>query len=209
MTRTWKTIAAIAAFVVFMAAAGIAYNILLEKREAESPPVTPIQEKAEPPDRNDPENTGSGQHPREVKRLEAPNFTAVDGAGNEVSLHDFKGTPVVLSFWASWCSSCRKEIPVLDKLSREYGEDELVIIAVDLVDGARETLDTGKKYVEDNGFAFRVLYDTRQEAAYAYGIRFIPSTLFIDSDGYIVGGYEGPLGEEGLRIGMDFLLGLE
>lgn len=207
MDRKAKTLLAVGAFAIFMAAAGILYNKLSENYRAEPLMSTPV---AEPP-----QETGgavSGTSPdaagsEEEIRLEAPDFTAVDGDGNEIRLSDFRGRPVVLNFWASWCTQCRKELPVLDKLYREYSEDELVILAVDLVDGSRETVEKGKKYAEENGFAFMVIYDTRQEAAYAYGVRFIPCTLFIDSDGYIRAGYEGVLGEEGMRIGIDIILG--
>ncbi|NLW03125.1 MAG: TlpA family protein disulfide reductase [Clostridiaceae bacterium] len=204
MTKNMKTLIAIAAFVIFMIAAGIIYNSFSERYQAKSPLPAPTAEASQTPDSDDMDN--SSPEPGEEKRLEAPDFSAVDGDGNEVRLQDFRGTPVVLNFWASWCSQCRKELPALDRLFREYSEDGLVVLVVDLVDGARETMDSGKKYVEENGFAFKVLYDTRQEAAYTYGVRFIPSTLFIDKDGYILAGYEGPLGEEGLRIGIDLLL---
>lgn len=206
MNKNTKTIIAIAAFVIFMIVAAVIYNSLSERYQAKNPLAPSIEETAQVRDREGGNDASPDTEPGEETRIAAPDFTAVDGDGNEVRLHDFKGTPVVLNFWASWCSQCRKELPVLDRLSNEYGEDELIILTVDLADGSRETVEKGRSYVEENGYTFRVLYDTKQEAAYFYGIRYIPSTLFIDRDGYVAAGYEGPLGEEGLRIGISLIV---
>lgn len=204
MTKTTKTLLAIAVFAVFLAGAVILYNNLSERYPAEIPLGTPEPGTQEPPVQGVSESPEPGT--TEKARLEAPDFTAVDDEGNEVRLSDFRGTPVVLNFWASWCGPCRSEMPAFNKVSQEYSEDELVFLMVDLVDGQRETVETGRAYIEENGFTFRVLYDTTQDAAYTYGIRSIPSTLFIDKDGYIVAGVEGALREEILRRGIALIL---
>ncbi len=206
MKYSTKTIIALAAFVILMITAGIIYNSLSERYEVKNPLNTPVQEAPRKVDQEDGSNTGPDSAPAEEPKVEAPDFTALDGDGNEVRLHDYKGTPVVLNFWASWCGQCQSEIPIFDKVSQEYPEDELVFLMVDLVDGFRETMEKGKKYVEDKGFTFKVLYDTKQEAAYSYGVRYIPSTLFIDKDGYVLAGFEGPMGEEVLRLGIDLIV---
>ena len=61
----------------------------------------------------------------------APDFTLTSDAGSEVSLADFRGTPVLVNLWASWCAPCVKELPTLDKLAKAHGADrELDVIAV-------------------------------------------------------------------------------
>jgi thioredoxin-related protein len=70
---------------------------------------------------------------------------------------------------------------------------------VDLVDGQRETVEIGQDYIAGEGFAFPVYFDTDQEAAFAYMIQSIPTTLFIDSQGNIVKKYTGAMDEETLK----------
>ena len=65
-------------------------------------------------------------------------------------------------------------------------------------------MEKGKKYVEDKG-SLSVLYDTKQEAAYSYGVRYIPSTLFIDKDGYVLAGFEAD-GRGSPRLGIDLIV---
>jgi peroxiredoxin len=76
---------------------------------------------------------------------------------------------------------------------------------VDLVDGQRETKETGAQYIEEQGFSFPVYFDVEQEAASAYGILSIPTTLFIDKDGYIVTGVQGAIDAKTLRKGIDLI----
>lgn len=164
MNNRTKTIILIAAFVLFFAVALFAYNAL---GEGGSPP-------------KDGDGSGSGEN----KKIKASDFTVYDGDGREVKLSELFGKPIVLNFWASWCSPCKAEMPGFDEV---YGEvsGEVAFIMVNLTDGVRETREKAAKYVSDNGFSFPVYFDTRQEAAYAYGVRAIPMTVFIDADGYI------------------------
>lgn len=139
-------------------------------------------------------------------RIEAPDFTVFDADGNEVRLSDFKGKPVVVNFWASWCPPCKAELPDFQKVYDETGED-VVFLMVNLVDGQRETLEIATRFVEENGYTFPVYYDTNQDAAIAYGISSIPTTLMIDKDGYIVTGQQGQINEAALRKGIGMITG--
>lgn len=188
MKKNFKILITIAGFAVFLVLVWFVYNDLSEKYQAKSPlSQTPTAESSGSPSAS------------EKPKIQAPDFTAIDADGNKVKLSDYKGTPVILNFWASWCPPCKAEMPDFNKVSAEYTNDQLVFLMVDLVDGSRETVETGKKFIEDNKFTFKVLYDTTQEAAGTYGIRSIPSTLFIDKDGYVQAGQEGAMDEETLR----------
>ncbi len=153
-------------------------------------------------------NAPESQNEMTMEKTEAPDFTVYDAEGKEVSLSDFSGTPVVLNFWASWCSPCKGEMPDFDRAYGEY-RDDVAFMMVDMVDGQRETVETGSQHVEDQGYSFPVYYDTEQDAAYTYGISAIPSTVFVDGDGYITAGYRGIIDEETLRLEIEKLLGEE
>ncbi len=135
--------------------------------------------------------------------IPAPDFTVTDNSGNQVKLSQLFGKPIVLNFWASWCPPCKSEMPEFNKVYEELGND-INFMMVDIIDG-RETVESGKKYVEDNSFTFPVYFDTTQEAATLYGIISIPSTLFIDVDGNVVAGARGAIDEATLRKGIDLI----
>ncbi|MCL2138768.1 MAG: TlpA family protein disulfide reductase [Treponema sp.] len=130
----------------------------------------------------------------------AADFSMTDINGNTVSLHDFiaLGKPIVLNFWASWCPPCRDEMPEFDTVYRELGSS-VQFMMVDLTDNVSETLKTGLSFIKTNGFSFPVFFDVNQEGAYVYNIRSIPTTLFIDTRGYIINVRIGSINERTLR----------
>lgn len=145
-----------------------------------------------------------GQSTTEDEKIKAPDFTSLDKDGGEVKLSDFVGKPIVINFWASWCPPCKGELPDFEKLYTEMGED-IVFLMVNLTDGQRETLEKAKDFISDEGYTFPVYFDTKQDAAYNYGISSIPLTLFVDSEGYVIAGHEGQMDEKMIRSGIDLL----
>lgn len=134
----------------------------------------------------------------------APDFTVIDAEGNSVKLSDFRGKPVVLNFWASWCGPCKYEMPDFNEQYALLG-DEVEFLMVNLTDGARETVDTAKKFIADNGYTFPVYFDTNSEAVLAYGAYSIPATYFIDAEGYGVAYARGAIDKDVLLQGIDMI----
>jgi thiol-disulfide isomerase/thioredoxin len=134
----------------------------------------------------------------------APDFVVFDQQGKEVRLSDYKGKPVVLNFWASWCPPCRGEMPHFNEIYNEVKENT-VFIMVDLVDGQRETQATGKAFIKEQDYVFPVYFDNQQKAAVAYNISSIPTTFFINSRGNIVKAYEGAIDKKTLQAGIDLI----
>jgi thiol-disulfide isomerase/thioredoxin len=153
-----------------------------------------------------PDTVLAAQGNGESGEVKAPDFGLIDIHGNEVRLSDLiaNGKPIVLNFWASWCPPCKIEMPDFNRVYLELG-DEVQFMMVDLVDGQRETVQSGTKYITDNNYSFPIYFDVRQEAAYTYGIRSIPTTLFINKDGYIVTGVQGMIDEGTLRRGIGLI----
>jgi len=193
MPNKFKPLLGILIFAAFIGVASFAYGRLREK----SAPLDVL-----------PSESPGSQNQSGAKRTAAPDFTVLDADGKEVRLSDLFGKPIVLNFWASWCPPCRGEMPDFDKV---YGEvkDDITFVMVDMTDGQRETQATGAKFAADQGFAFPVYFDTKGEAAGAYGVTSIPSTVFIDRDGFIVAGAEGALDEKTLRKGVGMISGGE
>lgn len=125
----------------------------------------------------------------------APDFTLTDLDGKKVSLSDFRGQYVYLNFWASWCSPCKGEMPDIEKMHKEFKEEGLVVLAVDMGEGKAEV----EEFIKSSGYTFRVLLDPDQSAAEKYGVTAIPASYFIDRDGNIAEKKVGALSEEQMR----------
>ena len=122
----------------------------------------------------------------------APVSVLEDLDGDPVALTDFAGQIVVLNFWASWCPPCRQEMPDLDELDKEFKESgEAVLITVNLTDGRRETKESARQFIDENGFGFTVLFDDQGLLASEYGISAIPQTFVLDRNGDVAGAIIG------------------
>ena len=162
-----------------------------------------------PPSAQTPGETGAPQDsaaPEETEppKVEAPDFTVVDADGTEVKLSDYVGKPIVLNFWASWCSPCKSEMPEFNAAWEEL-DGEVQFLMVNMTDGARETVESAREYVEGEGFTFPVLFDTKSEAAIAYSAYSLPTTYFIDAEGYVTARAVGAIDGETLQKGLDLI----
>lgn len=136
----------------------------------------------------------------------APDFTVYDREGNAHSLSDFRGQPVIVNFWASWCGPCKSEMPDFEEKYKEYGE-EIQFLMVNLTDGHQETVETAAGFIDSAGYTFPVYFDSDYSGAAAYAVNAVPATYFIDAEGALVAYGKGAMSAEVLQKGIDMLVG--
>ena len=134
----------------------------------------------------------------------AIDFTVEDIDGNKVSLYSKVGKPIVVNFWASWCSPCKTELPDFQLAYDNFG-GEIEFMMVNLTDGRSETVEGASGFVNSQGYTFPVYYDVNQEAAMAYYVTSIPTTYFIDADGNMVAYAQGMIDYNTLLQGIDMI----
>lgn len=114
----------------------------------------------------------------------APDFTlpAVNG-GSQVHLASFKGKPVVLNFWASWCDPCNQEAPVLSRAAADMKAKGVVMLGVD----GPENINNARDFIQKYGVTYQNVQDTvNSTTAISYGVTAFPETFFINKDGIVV-----------------------
>ncbi len=120
----------------------------------------------------------------------APNFQLEKAAGGEMLLSDEIGTPILLNFFASWCTNCREEMAALDAVAG----DDVKVIGVNL----RESADTVIGLGEETGATFPMVLDKKGTVSREYRATSLPVTVVIDSDGTVLEYIRGPVDEESL-----------
>lgn len=150
------------------------------------------------------EDTAKAEDAATEEAQMAMDFTVINEEGEEVTLSSMFGKPIVLNFWASWCPPCIGEMPEFQSVYAESGED-IKFVMVNMTDGSRETLETAKAFLEEQGYTFPVYYDTSQSAAYAYYVTSIPSTYFIDEEGRLIAGVKGAIDKDTLLQGISMI----
>ncbi len=117
------------------------------------------------------------------EQVAAPDFTLDEPAGSQVSLREFRGKLVFVTFWATWCIPCRAEMPAMEQLYQEFRGDGLVVAAVNFQD-APEAVQAFRKELR---LTFPVALDRQGTVASAYGVRALPTTYLVDREGRIIG----------------------
>jgi len=111
----------------------------------------------------------------------APDFTLQTINGQTVNLTDFRGKPVMLTFWRINCPACQFQAPFIQAFYSEQSSEEVAILTINVGDSASATQD----YVTSRGLTFPVLLDPEGRVAGAYGIIGVPMTFFIDAEGIL------------------------
>ncbi|MGH9527774.1 MAG: TlpA family protein disulfide reductase [Terriglobales bacterium] len=138
----------------------------------------------------------------QVQGLVAPNFTLTRLDGQPISLAQFKGRPVVLDFWASWCGPCKEEIPSWNALQKKYAAQGLQIIGIAEDNEAAPV----KAYLAGHHLDYPVAMDLGGLAS-TWGMPFgLPTTFFINREGKISARVEGLEGRDELQYRIQQIL---
>jgi thiol-disulfide isomerase/thioredoxin len=128
------------------------------------------------------------------RQMPLPTLQVADLHGGKVDLQQFRGKPLVLNLWATWCGPCRREMPVLSAAQKAHAEVQFVFL------NQGETLGEVQDFLAGEGLALgNVLLDDQAAAATVLGVQAYPSTLFFDADGRLRELHLGELTAAGLE----------
>ena len=113
----------------------------------------------------------------------APAFTLRDVGGGIVSLSSYRGSMVLLNFWATWCGPCRDEMPSMETLSRNFGGQGLSLVAINQKESAAQVA----SFMKTHGLNFPTPLDSDGRVSAAYRVFGIPVTYVVDGSGSAIG----------------------
>ncbi len=131
----------------------------------------------------------------------APDFALTTADGETVRLSELRGQPLVLNFWATWCGPCRAEMPALLRLEEEHAGRARVIGV-----NQGESAETITAFANELNVDYPLLLDPGHAINRQYGVRGLPTTLFIDADGVIRDQIVGAASEAVLAAKLGALL---
>jgi len=123
---------------------------------------------------------------------EAPGFSARLLDGSPVSLHEFRGQPLLLQFWATWCPVCSMEQGSIDAVARDYA-----VLSVALDELPAEEID---KWMSEKGVSYAVVRDPSGQISGLFGVQGVPTSMILDASGTIRFVEVGYTTELGLRL---------
>ena len=123
----------------------------------------------------------------------APDFKAVDQYNVEQSIEKYKGKFIVLTFWATWCPACQKELGGLDNLYKKYGENKKDVVFLGV---ANEDMDIVKNFLQKRNYSYPSVQS--EDAFRKFFVRAFPTTYMIDKDGNISNFLMGAIPEDSL-----------
>ena len=144
---------------------------------------------------------GLGKNPQAIESplvgRTAPSFTLREvGTGQAINLEQYRGRPVVLNFWATWCGPCYEEHPVLVSNARSTPNVQFLGVVF------QDTEDKIQRFLNDRGSAYPTVIDDAGKTAIAYGVGGVPETFFLDASGKIVAKFSGPMTTDVLQANL-------
>jgi thiol-disulfide isomerase/thioredoxin len=117
----------------------------------------------------------------------APDFSATDTQGRELSLSDYRGKVVLLDFWASWCAPCKEEFPFLVEFYQEYYKEDFIVLAVN-IDNEQKNMERFIREIYAKTYTshkFPIIFDKDKKIPPLYNLEAMPSSIFIDKKGIV------------------------
>jgi thiol-disulfide isomerase/thioredoxin len=114
----------------------------------------------------------------------APGFKLLSLDGKTIQLSDFKGKPVLLNFWATWCQPCKVEMPWFDEFQKKYAGDGLEVIGIATQDDSSRAAIA--KFANEIGAHYTILVGNDSVSTAYGGIPLLPSTIYVNRDGIVV-----------------------
>lgn len=151
-------------------------------------PTPTVQATAQPEVTDTPEATEAPQESQAP--IPALDFTLTDQFGNTHTLDQYKGKTILLNFWGTWCGPCRSEMPDLQAVYEDYGNNEkdLVVLGVAAPNlGQEGSAEDITAFLEENGYTYPTLMNEDASLFYSYGISSFPTTFMIDKNGNVYG----------------------
>ncbi len=133
----------------------------------------------------------------EPKPVPAPAFTLTNLAGKQVSLADYKGKPLLINIWATWCAPCVAELPELQNLYN-HRKDSLTLLEINY----KEPHDTVDAFIKKNEYSMEVLLDEKGDVGRDYQMFGLPTSYFVDSNGVIQHTYMGDMTRDIINDGL-------
>ena len=132
--------------------------------------------------------TESGSGIADLRGKPAAVFTLTSSTGKRVSLNDLKGKPVLLNFWATWCTPCKVEMPWFEDFQKKYAAQGLQVVGINEDEDAQspEIKDQIKKTLERTGVDYTILMTDKKVGDAYGGLDVLPATFYIDRSGKIV-----------------------
>ncbi len=124
---------------------------------------------------------------RRSEVIAAPNFELKDLSGNTVRLESFRGHPILLDFWATWCGPCRMSIPLVQEFYAQHKDEGLVVLGLNMDDDPSGVYGFVKKFK----MTYPVLFAANTSVPSDYEVQGIPHFAFIDPNGHILRIYQG------------------
>jgi len=144
---------------------------------------------------------GLGKNPQAIDSpligRTAPSFALREvGSGMTVNLDAYRGRPVVLNFWATWCGPCYEEHPVLVANARSTPDVQFLGVVF------QDSEEKIQKFLKERGNAYPTVIDDAGKTAIAYGVGGVPETFFLDASGKIVSKFSGPMSTDVLQANL-------